>query len=118
MVFIELHVIHALSEFFKHQCSTHSTVLVEYLIIILLFSDLLDLHDIGGKFNSPNHPNRNSLRCVLNISVKLFKVDSKLWHSVCDSVSVDKLFKLMLIYHFETTLGINKVEDNLLKLCV
>lgn len=52
----------------------------------------------------------------MNVPVKLFKVDSKLWDSVVDSVSVYQLFKLMIINYFKSALRIYKVEYNLFKL--
>jgi hypothetical protein len=118
MILIELHVEHALSELFKHQCPAHSTVLVEYLFISLLLGDLFDLHNIGGEINCPNHPYGNTLGRVLNVSVELSKVDSILWHSIGHSVSVKELFKLVLTHNFKGALGIHKVQNNFLKLGV
>jgi hypothetical protein len=118
MVLIELHVKHALSELFKHQCSTHSAVLVEYLFITLLIGDLFDLHDIGCKIYCPNHPYRYPLGRVLNVSVKFGEVDSELWYCIGYSVSVEELLKLMLTNHFEGALRIHKIEQNLLEFSV
>jgi hypothetical protein len=118
VILIHLHVKHAPSEFFKHQCSTHSTVLVEYLFVSLLLCDLFDLHDIRRKIYSPNHPNRYPLGCILNVSMKFGEVNAKLRDSIGDAVSVKELLKLMLTNNFEGALGIHKVEENLFEFCV
>jgi hypothetical protein len=118
VILIHLHIKHAPSEFFKHQCPTHSTVLVEYLLVSLLLCDLFDLHNIGGKIYSPNHPNRNPLGRILNVSMKFFEVNPELWDSISDAVSVEELLKLMLTNNFEGALGIHKVEKDLFEFCV
>jgi hypothetical protein len=118
VVLIHLHVKHTPSEFFKHQCPAHSTILVEYLFICLLLCDLFDLHDIRRKIYSPNHPNRYPFGCILYVSMKFGKVNSELWYSMSNAVSIEELLKLMLTDNFESALGIHKVKENLFEFCV
>jgi hypothetical protein len=50
--------------------------------------------------------------------MKFGKVNSELWYSISDPVSVEELLKLMLTNNFEGALGIHKVEENLFEFCV
>ena len=107
MILVELHVVHAPPELFKHQSPTHSAVLVEYLFICLHFSDLLDLHDVGRKVDCPNHPDTDSLSGILNVLVKLGEVDSVLRDCVSRPVTIEQLLKLVLRDCLESTLGVH-----------
>lgn len=88
MILVEFHVVHAPPELFKHQSPTHPAVLVEYLFVCLLLSDLLDLHDVRCQVNGPNHSNADSLGRILNVLMKLSEVDPVFRDCVSDTVTI------------------------------
>ena len=82
----------------------------------MLLGDLLDLHDVGSQVDGPYHADTDTFCRVLDVLVKLGEVDSVLREGVCHSVPVDQLLELLLCDDFESALGVNEVEEDLLEL--